>query len=283
MENLSIINNREPKVLIVILNYRTPDLTINLIESLNNIEYSNFQIMVIDNNSPDNSAEIIKKDAQKKGYLFYANTNNSGYAAGNNIGIRYGIKNGYKYSWILNSDVIILDKSVLKSLVNKAESNEYIGGVGPKIITNKNIPCAPYCNRLTLWNMTLGIFFDKKYREKYVNISRPVYRVYGCCMLLKNSVMQIIDGMDESTFLYNEENILAERMLKYNYFFFYDAGVSVKHNHGGSQKGMSNEQKKQIRLIRQESNKIYLKKYRHFSFWEIWLCNYVRHLIDLIR
>lgn len=277
------IDNREPKVLIIILNYRTANLTIDLIDSLSDLEYSNFQIMVIDNNSPDDSVKIIKEDAQKKGYLFYANTNNSGYAAGNNIGIRYGIKNGYKYSWILNSDVIILDKGVLRSLVDSAESDEHIGGVGPKIITTKNIPCAPYCHRLTLWNMTFGIFFDKKYRARYINISRPVYRVYGCCMLLKNSVMQVIDGMDESTFLYNEENILAERMLKNNYFFFYNAEVSIKHNHGASQRGMSTEQKKRIRLIRQRSSEIYLKKYRHFNSFEIWLCNCVRYLIDLIR
>lgn len=91
----------EPKVLVVILNYKTPQLTLNLVDALKTIHYQAFDIMVVDNNSPDDSAKVLQKGAENNDYLFYANHVNAGYAAGNNIGIRYAIQHGYQYTWIL--------------------------------------------------------------------------------------------------------------------------------------------------------------------------------------
>lgn len=278
------MDKKQPRVLVVILNYGTYDLTINLINELRaDLDYKNYSIMVVDNCSPNESAEVLEARSKEMGFIFYANKTNAGYAAGNNIGIRYGIEHGFDYSWILNNDVELRERSVLSHMVEIAELDEKIGCIGPMIYSLNGEICAPYVNRLTFWNMTLGIVLEKRIRQKYVRESREVYRVYGCCMLLRNSVMKAIDCMDERTFLYGEEDILAERMLAKGYGSYYDSEVSVTHKESTSMKRMTKNRKKLQITESRNSREIYLKDYRHFPAPARWLCHWTRSMVTYLR
>ena len=239
--------------------------------------------MVVDNNSPNESAMALAAKSKEKGYIFYANSSNAGYAAGNNIGIRYGIENGYDYSWILNNDVELREKNVLTHMIDIIKSDHRIGCIGPMIYNLNGSICAPYCRRLTLWNMTLGISTEKKYREQHIYSSGEVYRVYGCCMLLNNKAMSDIDCMDERTFLYGEEDILAERLLAKGYTTYYDSDVSVTHKGSATMNRMSTNRKKLQITQRKKSMELYLKEYRKFSVPAIWACTTVRSIITYVR
>lgn len=278
------MDKKQPSVLVVILNYGTYDLTINLINELRAyLDYEIYSIMVVDNCSPNESATVLAPKSEEMDFIFYANKTNAGYAAGNNIGIRYGIEHGFDYSWILNNDVELREKNVLSHMVEIAEKDERIGCIGPMIYSLEGEICAPYVNRLTFWNMTLGIAAEKKIRQKYINESREVYRVYGCCMLLKNSVMKAVDCMDERTFLYGEEDILAERMLAKGYVTYYDSKVSVTHKESASMKRMSKNRKKLQVKESKKSRELYLKEYRNFPAPARWLCHLTRSLITYLR
>ena len=274
----------QPKVLVIILNYGTYDITINLVKQLqNDLEYENFTIMVVDNGSPNESANVLDEKSKKMNFIFYANKTNAGYAAGNNIGIRYGIEHGYDYSWILNNDVELREKSILQHMVEISEKNDNIGCIGPMIYTLDGSICAPYCRRASFWSMTGGIGAEKKYRQQFIYQAGEVYRVYGCCMLLKNKAMDDIDCMDERTFLYGEEDILAERMLAKGYISYYDADVSITHKESTSMKQMSlNRKKLQIQETR-KSMELYLKEYRKFPVAARWICMGVRSMIIMFR
>lgn len=273
----------QPRVLIVILNYGTYDLTLKMIKEIQTkLDYDNYSIMVIDNCSPNESVKVLLENSEKLNYIFIANKKNTGYAAGNNIGIRYAIQNDFKYSWILNNDVELHENSILKELTRVLESSNEIGCIGPKIYNADGTICAPYCRRPSVWNMTLGIIEDKRYRVCQQDTFGRVYRVYGCCMLLKNKVMKEIDCMDERTFLYGEEEILSERMLQKGYITYYDPFVSVTHLGSVSMKKASNNRKQRI-LEQEKSRELYLKEYRHFSPVEIRFCNIVRRIISRIK
>ena len=278
------MDKKQPGVLVVILNYGTYDLTINLINELRTeLEYENYSIMVVDNCSPNESAEVLEAKSKEMDFIFFANKNNAGYAAGNNIGIRYGIEHGFDYSWILNNDVELREKNVLSHMVEIAEKNERVGCVGPMIYSLSGEICAPYVNRPSFRSQTFGIIMEKKTRQKYTYESREVYRVYGCCMLLKNKAMQAVDCMDERTFLYNEEDILAERMTTKGYVTYYDPEVSVTHKESSSMKRMSKNRKLfQIRESK-KSRELYLKEYRHYPAPARWLCHWTRSLITYLR
>lgn len=278
------MDKKQPSVLAVILNYGTYELTINLINELRaSLDYENYLIMVVDNCSPNESAEVLEQKSRELGFIFFANKTNAGYAAGNNIGIRYGIEHGFDYSWVLNNDVELREKNVLSHMAEIAEGDEHIGCIGPMICSPDGEACAPYVNRPTFWNMTFGIISEKNLRRKYINRSGEVYRIYGCCMLLKNRVMKAVDCMDERTFLYGEEAILAERMLAKGYVSFYDAEVSVTHKESVSVARMSKSKKKLQVTESNKSRELYLKEYRHFPAPARWLCHAVRSLITYIR
>lgn len=267
-----------PKVLIIVLNYVTYDMTLDMINALKKtLDYDNYSVMVIDNCSPNESAIVLKEYSEKVGYIFYANKINSGYAAGNNIGLRYAIEHGYKYSWILNNDVEIKEKMVLSEMVRVLEENDEIGCIGPKIYNFDGSICAPYCNRPSMWSMTFGIFADKSYRNKHINTQGIVYRVYGCCMLLRNQAMSSIDCMDERTFLYGEEDILAERLMRKSYVTYYCPWVSIVHLGSISVKKMSS--KKKIAIEQAKSMELYLKEYRKIPFFLRKVSCWVRQLI----
>ena len=274
----------QPSVLVVILNYGTYDLTINLINELReNLDYENYSIMVVDNCSPNESAEVLEVKSKEMDFIFYANKKNAGYAAGNNIGIRYGIEHDFDYSWILNNDVELRDKNVLSHMVGIAEKNEKIGCIGPMIYRLSGEICAPYVNRPTFWSMTFGIFQAKKTRDKYIFESREVYRVYGCCMLLKNQAMKDVDCMDERTFLYGEELILAERLLVRGYITFYDSDVSITHKESGTMRMVSKNSRKFRISESEKSREICLKEYRGFSAPKRWVCHAVRRVINNLK
>lgn len=275
---------KQPKVLIVILNYGTYDLTIEMIKNIKQkLDYNNYSIMVIDNCSPNESADILKKESEKQQFIFFANKKNSGYAAGNNIGIRYGIDNKFDYTWILNNDIELREGNILSHMVDIAESKKEIGCIGPEIYSLNGEICPPYCRRPSFWSMTLGIIFEKKYRKKYIGISRKVYRVYGCCMLLKNSIMENINCMDERTFLYGEEDILAEKLRKKGYITFYDADVSVTHKESSSMKKMSSNRKKMQITENNKSLELYLKEYRKYPWIMRKFCKLTRSAIIWFR
>ncbi len=269
-----------PAVLIVILNYGTYDLTISLIKQLHsNLNYQSYDIMVVDNCSPNESSKVLEGNSKVLNYIFYANKNNAGYAAGNNIGIRYGINHGYEYTWILNSDVEIQERNVLDHMVAYMENNFQCAAIGPKIYSLEGNICYPYCRRPNCWNMTIGIVQEKKYRKSQANISNKVYRLFGCCMLLRNKTMAQIDCMDERTFLYGEEDILAERLLRAGYYTYYDADVSVIHMESVSMQRMSKNKKKMQVKETTKSMKLYLSEYRNYPIFLSWLCIKVRQLI----
>lgn len=268
-----------PSVLIVILNYGTYDLTIKMIKEIQSkLEYDNYSIMVVDNCSPNESAEVLANQSKDLNYIFIANEKNTGYAAGNNIGIRYAINHKYKYSWILNNDVELREKGVLKELVRILEAREDIACIGPKIYNADGSICAPYCRRPTVWNQSLGAFEDKRYRISKQNVAGEVYRVYGCCMLLRNKAMAEVDCMDERTFLYCEENILSERLVQKGYRTYYEPTVSITHLGSVSVKKSSPDSKRRMLKVQQESRELYLKEYLHCSRIERWIWHAARRI-----
>ena len=273
------MNSMRPAVLIIILNYVTYELTLKVIEDIHaGLDYDNYAIMVVDNCSPNESAEILEKKSKELNYLFYANRSNAGYAAGNNIGIRYGIEHSYQYSWILNNDVELREKNILKELVDVLEKKDTIACIGLKIYNADGSVCAPYCRRPTVWNQSLGAFEDRRYRISKQNTAGEVYRVYGCCMLLRNKAMAEVDCMDERTFLYGEEVILAERLVQKGYRTYYEPTVSITHLGSVSIKKSSPDSKRRMLKMQQESRELYLKEYRHYSRIERWIWHAARQI-----
>ena len=88
----------KPQVDIILLNFNGYKDTIECIKSLERISYDNYKIVVVDNNSTDESEnKIIEFIKTKKNIVFIQTGENLGFSGGNNIGIKYSLENGADY------------------------------------------------------------------------------------------------------------------------------------------------------------------------------------------
>src|SRR3989338_2686668 len=126
-----------PFVFIIILQYNNSQDTLKCLESLKELDYPNYQVVVVDNASQEaevnNVKKFIESQPPKPNLLIYQNINrfdvvllenkeNLGYAGGNNVGIEYALENGADYVFILNNYTTV-GPDTLKKLVETAESD----------------------------------------------------------------------------------------------------------------------------------------------------------------
>ena len=120
----------DPKIFIIVLNWNRAQDTVACISSLTKLNYSRYNVVVVDNASQDGSAPIIKRSFPS--LVVIENASNLGYAEGNKVGICYALAHGAEYVLVLNNDTVV-DSDMLTELVRIAESDRMIGIVGPKI------------------------------------------------------------------------------------------------------------------------------------------------------
>lgn len=260
------------EVAVVILNYKSWKDTLNEIDMCHKeigIDYEN--IIVVDNASPNESKEELEKNSQL-GYRFIYSTENNGYASGNNIGLKCAFNNGYKYALILNNDILFNDKEFLKKLLEVVDKDNKLAVVNPDIYSPSGYLFNRDAKRPNLFDYTLGMYLYKKRGRKIQDIDKYgyVYRPQGCCMLVDLNKLNQVDYMDDSTFLYYEEVILAERLLNKGFRCACCTDTSIIHNHSTTVK--SSFELNEIIKIKNKSFSYYLKEYRHYSNLKIKMC-----------
>src|SRR5262245_47338473 len=119
-----------PSVAVIVLNWNNTDDTVECLESLVQLDYPRYEIVVVDNDSrPSPRQQILEKFPS----VTYLETGlNVGYAVGNNAGIRYALVAGHDYVFVLNNDTVV-EPNVLRHAAAVAESDPSIGAVGLKI------------------------------------------------------------------------------------------------------------------------------------------------------
>ena len=257
---------------VIILNYNTWRDTLDEIELLRekaNVEYKD--IIVVDNGSNNESYSELsaRKDT---GFTLLQSTSNLGYAAGNNVGLRYALAHGYKYALIINNDILFYDVFHIEKLIAVFEKDNNIAAVNPDIYSSKGHLFNRDSKRFSFFDMSFGLFFyPRKGRKITIQDGYAcIYRPQGCCMVLDLEKLAEVDFLDEHTFLYSEEIILAERLLHKGYKCACVPGVKVIHNHSKTVK--SALQKKTVKKIQEQSFLYYLKEYRKFDRFKRAIC-----------
>lgn len=261
------------KIAIIILNYNTWEETLKEVKNIKNVFNGlKCELIVVDNCSSNDSYEKLKKSNNNR-YTLLVSSDNGGYARGNNIGIRYATKKGYKYSLIINNDIVINDKSMVNKLISVFEKASDIAVVSPDIYSPDGYLYNRDAIRLNFLYFTIGALVYKKIgrSEKKANQGwMYVYRPQGCCMLVDNTKIEKVNYFDEHTFLYCEEIILAERLLQYKYKCACCVDTSVVHNHSYTTKSyLSKKKYVETNLM---SFDYYLKQYRNYSILKRKIC-----------
>ena len=224
---------------LVILNYNDYATTSKLVNQVREYEFPD-HIVVVDNKSTDDSYEklsdIYGANANDKNDLS-ANASdnrisviqapsNGGYAKGNNFGIRYAIK---EYNpdviFVANPDVSISENTFKKMAdvlqAGVSANNKRIGVVAPIVNQGANVWRLPGFIGMIESLFMVWFTIDKKtIKKKLVASKREIENVgvvEGSFFGIKREAYDAVDGLDENTFLYVEENILAKRLEKAGY------------------------------------------------------------------
>ena len=124
---------------------------------------------------------------------------------------------------ISNSDIIIDKEEDLKELISLLDKKD-VGLVAPTILENGHLNIG-WKNPGPILDSMMNLiyvhrFFRKKYvfykEEHYNNDTSYVDVASGCFFLMKSNILETINYLDENTFLYYEENILAKKLLSIN-------------------------------------------------------------------
>jgi hypothetical protein len=254
-----------PKVAIIVLNWNGWRDTIECLESLQRITYPKYQIIVVDNASTDDSVERI---TEKFPHLTLIETgSNVGYAGGNNVGIKYALKNGAKYILIVNNDTKVVNPGFVNQTVDVMKSDSTIGILGPKVLNFKGqiqdtilyIPTLPNCLRES-FRLRFGAKKSRDYRA-----AQSVDAVSGVCWLIRADVITVVGLLDEDYFMYAEEQDYCYRVKKAGWEIMYAPIESVLHKKGS---GDENDKQRMYRqyIFARRNLVLFLRK--HFGFWK---------------
>lgn len=227
--------NVQPLVYIIIVNWNRTDDTMECLESLKLLEYSNYKVIVIDNGSSESCGDTVK--CNYPNIIVKELNRNLGFAGGCNVGITEAIKDNAEYVWLLNNDTIV-DSKALISLVNTAEKSSTNGIVGSKIYE--------YANRAII-NHAGGKIIARKGITKHIgsgeidngqyNTVSEVNYVTGCSLLACVKMIEEIGLMEERFFLYFEETDWCLRAQKIGWKVLYVPDSIVFHKESVSTGG----------------------------------------------
>ena len=218
---------------IVILNYNDSENTSMILEDIKNYKVLDY-IIAVDNHSTDDSVEKLKKYENEKIKIVVAESNN-GYAAGNNIGIKYLLENFEVDNIIISNPDIIVSEEEIKTLITDLE-NEEISVIAPNIKEPTNTSHG-WKLPTFLSELVSNIPFFRRFEMSFLSYTNKEYDndltkvdvVKGCFFIIKKEVLESIGLFDENTFLYYEEIIMAKKLKEKGYNTYVDNRVTVIH------------------------------------------------------
>jgi GT2 family glycosyltransferase len=227
--------------------------------------------------------------------VILSNNLNQGFAKGNNKGALYARKYwDPQYLLFTNDDIIINNDNVIKEMVDKLESLEEIGCIGPKILKRNGDRQGPE-NYMSLWKRymmaslySIMLSLSRKYMKKRriqrdsVNIEGFYYVVIGCFFMVNTNTFFKAGAMDEHTFLYREEEILAERMKKIGKRNYWLPSISVTHLTGQTTLKNRAHSNNIINQNMRNSDKYYYHEYMNYPMWQIKLAQIIQEFIGNI-
>jgi len=282
--------NQEVCIPVIILNWNRSDLTISLIKNMSNVENEvALRFIVVDNASNSEHRNMLIEFANTNNWLTVAETEfqdcclktnqhilllldkNYGYAKGNNFGLKLARKLGYKYALISNNDVVV-EKPVLKRLILAFNELESVAVVGPRVYGPNGERQGPSPKSNLYHYFFYPVFIPilwpmKKLMTKITSKindgrTRYCYSLIGCFMLMDLDVVEKVGWFDENTFLYAEENILAEKLERVGYKMAYVDSVYIKHMNGQSTQKLGNKSRL-LQLL--NADLYYFRRYRGYG------------------
>jgi GT2 family glycosyltransferase len=195
----------EPRVSIIIVHFNGVEVLSRCLKFLSKIDYNNFEVILVDNASTDNSVKFVRENYPW--IKIVENERNLGFAEGNNRGLKYATG---EYIVLLNSDTEVTP-NWLRELVRLAESDPSIGICGSKILDMENRNIIQVVGALCdIYGATVNQGIGEKDNNQYDRVSDTFF-ICGASLLIKREVVEKIGLFDPKFFFLAEDMDLCWR------------------------------------------------------------------------
>lgn len=258
---------KKPLVSVIVINWNGGKVFADCLATLKDLDWSQWELIVIDNGSTDGSEKLpLKYELHCKRYVLIRNKENAGFAPANNQGWE---KSRGEYILLLNNDTKV-PKDFLSKMVERMERDKTIGVMQPKI---KLMDKPQYLDNAGTFLTRTGFLqhwgFMEKDRPEF-NKERIIFSAKGACLLTRAEVIKSAGGLFDSDFVsYFEDSDFCHRVWLAGYKVIYWPGTYIYHKLGFTSKRMS-----QIGInynSLKNSIAAYFKNFGAFSLFSIWL------------
>lgn len=216
---------------ICIVNWNTKDYLQKCLNSIyENAKDINFEIIIVDNASTDDSVKMVKREFPE--VILIENKENLGFNAANNQGIK---KSRGRYILLLNPDTIVLSNA-LNEMVQFMDGNENAGVLGCKILNPDKTVHFYFRKDPTLKKEIIKLLLPERFTLEEMRTKPQDYETVhevdilsGCCIMVRKEVFNKIGVLDEKFFMYCDDVDLCYRVRKNNWKIFYIPSAQIIH------------------------------------------------------
>ena len=279
---------------IIIVNYNVGDLLRKCLKSILSFQKDlSFEVMVIDNDSEDQSAEMIKQEFT--GVALLENRRNLGFSAACNQGIK---RSRGRFVLLLNPDTEFTPGGITE-MVRFMDSHTEAGICGPRMTDsegNLHYSCRSFPSYLTAISSGQSILnrllprnpLSRRYLQKDLNRTERIQTdwVSGSCLLAKREVFERIGLLDTRFFMYVEDVDLCYRAEKAGYSVHCFPNVTVIHHTAGSSR------RRRVLMLVEHHRSMYRFHRKHYHpnfflkgivFCGIWIRLWLAVVVTLLR
>lgn len=227
-----------PKVIIILLNYNGYKDTLQCVQSLNKLNYSNYEILIVDNGSTDGSGGFLKGAIPD--ITLIETCRNLGFAGGSNEGIRRALAKGAECIILLNNDTVV-DPEFAGKLVEASKRDKRAGIFCSKIYFFDRPDVIWYAggsfNPWLGWGRHRG---GGVRDEGQFDMMEETARPCGCSLMVTKKFCERVGLLDEDFFCYCEDVDWGLRAKREGFKVFYVPDSKVWHKVSQSVGGAGN-------------------------------------------
>lgn len=205
-----------PKISIIILNWNGKNDTLECLNSLRSLRYTNFETIIVDNGSSDDSVSEIKKTYPE--VIILEQKENLGFAGGCNVGIKYALAHQAEGLCLLNNDTIV-DPGFLNAFVERIDKEPAVGILGAKIYLYSDRERLDHIGGM--WNKERAEFDFIGNRQLDQDLvweeNKEIDYVCGAAFYVKKEVFEKVGLFEEKFFLIWEESDFCFRARRAGY------------------------------------------------------------------
>lgn len=217
-----------PRVSIILLNWNNWPDTRECLDSLFQIKHPHYDLVVVDNGSQDDSLKKLEEYSKLNDIVLIKNSENYGFAQGNNIGMEYALENlNPDYILLLNNDTVV-DPHFLDYLIKTGEENPQNGIVGPAVYNYH------HKDTISIYGGNINLYTGRtSYPHRDTRDPGPQSEMdylSGCCLLIKRRVIEQVGLLNPHYFLYYEDVEWCYRVKKQGYKIIYQPKAKIWHH-----------------------------------------------------